>query len=222
MPVPDRPKSLSLLPGLQWLTTDDGSRTLWDERLDETYHSGCGAVAESLIVYLVNSGVHERLKSGQPTNVLEYGFGTGTAFFLTAAAALLHGTPLRYRALELTLLPAELLRSLELGQCKLAESHCHECADVVSTACELLEEFIHWRDEFPNDAARGVCSRSVRELVELELVLGNAMDYQVDPQCKFDAVYFDPFSPSSCPELWTQPVFQTAFDSLANQGILAT
>ncbi len=58
MAVPKRPTTPTSSAGLHWQITDDGSRTLWDERLDETYHSGCGAVAESLVVYLLNSGVH--------------------------------------------------------------------------------------------------------------------------------------------------------------------
>ncbi len=222
MPLPDRPKSISLTPGLQWLTTDDGSRTLWDEQLDETYHSGCGAVAESLTVYLVNSGIHRRLTAGQATQVLEYGFGTGTAFWLTAAVAALNGAPLRYRALELKLLPAELLRSLKLDQCKLTEVNYPDFSPVVSMAQSLLEEFMRWRCTLPAEPLPGMYKWKAVNSIELELVVGNAADYRAESSVQFDAVYFDPFSPATCPELWCPEVFRTAYDSLCKDGTFVT
>ncbi len=105
MGLPERLKIPTSEDGLHWQITDDGSRTLWNAALDETFHSGCGAVAESLVVYLMNSGVHQRLVTGQGSAVLEYGFGTATAFLLTAADACRYGTALQYRALRVHFSP---------------------------------------------------------------------------------------------------------------------
>ncbi len=115
MPSPQRPRLPSADTRYDWIITDDGSRTLEDNQLGETYHSGCGALAESWCVYLINSGVAERLISREPTRVLEYGFGTGTAFFLTAAFAKVAGCPLSYTSLENNLLPSDLLADLPLA-----------------------------------------------------------------------------------------------------------
>lgn len=111
---PDRTRHATSLQNLDWIVTDDGSLTLWDQNLQETYHSGCGAVAESLIVYLSNSGVLSRLQQGLATSVFEMGLGTCTTFLLTAAFAESHGAPLDYWAIDNRVLPAEFIRQLDI------------------------------------------------------------------------------------------------------------
>ena len=113
---PNRPRCTTDIPGLEWLTTDDGSLTLWDSHLQETYHSGCGAIAESLVVYLVHSGVYHRLAGGLPTSVFEMGLGTGTNLLLTAALAEHFAAPLEYWAIENRLLPSSVYNGLQLNQ----------------------------------------------------------------------------------------------------------
>jgi hypothetical protein len=99
---------------LDWIVTDDGSRTLWDQKLQETYHSGCGAAAESLIVYLSNSGVLGRLQQGLATSVFEMGLGTCTTLLLTAAFAASRDTPLDYWAVDNRILPSEIIQHLDI------------------------------------------------------------------------------------------------------------
>lgn len=115
MPIPNRLSLQTDEHDLEILCCDDGSRTLRNVRLNETYHSGCGAVSESLWVYLFNSGVAKRLARQQTTTVVEYGFGTGTSFLLTAAFASLCKTPLRYVGLENRILPKMILEQIDLS-----------------------------------------------------------------------------------------------------------
>jgi len=222
MPVPERSTTPTQSAGLHWQTTDDGSRTLWDEGLNETYHSGCGAVAESLIVYLQNSGIHRRLRLGQESAVLEYGFGTATAFLLTAADALMHRVSLRYRALELSLLPAEVFGELNLSGSLLDPQNASEFGEVLSVAQTLLGRLVEWRTTLPARVAQGAYTCSLEQGLELEVVVGNAVDYTAQSGVEFDAIYFDPFSPASCPELWSGEVFQVAFQSLRRGGTLTS
>ncbi len=100
---------------LEIMITDDGSRTLKDLHLNETYHSGCGALAECLYVYLRNSGVERKLaaRSAEPVRVLELGFGTGMGWLLTAVAAQGLGSQLEYVSLEKSLLPLDILQQLD-------------------------------------------------------------------------------------------------------------
>ena len=70
---------------MQLLKTDDGSYTLIDQGLNESYHSKFGALTESDRVYLHNSGVYRRLVDRTPTAILEIGFGTGFNFVHTAS-----------------------------------------------------------------------------------------------------------------------------------------
>jgi tRNA U34 5-methylaminomethyl-2-thiouridine-forming methyltransferase MnmC len=220
MAIPRRPTTQTSTAGLHWQLTDDGSRTLWDEHLDETYHSGCGAVAESLVVYLSNSGVHKRLSAGQGSAVLEYGFGTATAFLLTAADALIHGVALRYRALEISLLPAEILAELQLKGSTLHPVYRQEFGEVLDVAQSLLAEFVQWRSKLAVTPARGIYNCALRANIDFEIVIGDAVHY--DRSDLFNAIYFDPFSPASCPELWSVPVFRYALSCLHEGGTLTS
>lgn len=57
----------------------------------------------------------------------------------------------------------------------------------------------------------------------LKIMLGDARD-TVKRQKKdyFDVVFFDPFSPKKCPELWTEEFFKDVVSVMRKGGILAT
>ncbi len=236
MAIPNRPKLPTPTAHLQWLVTDDGSRTLWDERLNETYHSGCGAVAECWFVYLHNSGVLERLKLGQPTAVLEYGFGTATAFLVTAAVARLYKTPIFYRSLEWHLQPADIFGGLNLQQANGDHPGMEHFGEALPLALELQDRFVQWRSLLPDFPDANVYNFRPFDDCSLELRIGDAATYgraqaadQVtsrshSPELSdpFHAVYFDPFSPETSPELWSAEVLKTAFDSLLSGGRLTS
>jgi tRNA U34 5-methylaminomethyl-2-thiouridine-forming methyltransferase MnmC len=220
MAIPQRLKSPTGSPGLQWVVTDDGSRTLWHEQLDETYHSGCGAIAESMIVYLQNSRILERLESSQKSSVMEYGFGTGTAFLLTAAVAELHGTPLRYRSLERDLLPPAIFEGLALEHTQPVAEYRLRFQPVLQKAKEIQAALVAFRRSIADQVSPGQTICNLTNHVQLELWIGDACDYHcpIYDADQFDAVYFDAFSPESCPELWTRAVFAEAFKSLRPMG----
>jgi len=92
------------------LVTADGSRTLRSSAHGQTFKSRLGALTESRSVFLEGSGVAARLAGGEPTRLLEIGFGTGLNFLVTAEAARVAGTKLHYVAVEVDLLPAATLR----------------------------------------------------------------------------------------------------------------
>lgn len=226
MTRPNRITSPTCSDGLHWQVTDDGSRTLWNEHLNETYHSGSGAVAESIVVYLKNSGVFDRLVQAKETAVLEYGLGTATAFLLTAATAIVYRAPLSYCALELSLLPASIVGDLQFTTKSLEPNSGGaiseaEFRDVLEMAQQLVPRFAQWRAELPDEVPAGEFKYCVNEHVELLVVVGDAAEYRSSGE-RFDAVYFDPFSPSTCPELWTRNVFQASFDALRVGGVFTS
>jgi len=92
--------------------TADGLAPLFSARYGQTYHSRHGAGLEARHVFLDGSGAAARLDAGQPTHVLEVGFGTGLNFLLTAQHALAAGTPLTYTSLERDVLPATAFEAL--------------------------------------------------------------------------------------------------------------
>ena len=70
---------------LEKILTQDGSYSLYDSNLNETFHSRKGALTESLHVY-INEGLKYFVKEYPKTlslNVFEMGFGTGLNAILT-------------------------------------------------------------------------------------------------------------------------------------------
>ena len=45
---------------------------------------------------------------------------------------------------------------------------------------------------------------------------------EFNSQQKFDVIYFDAFSPSEQPELWTEQMFKKMYDLLNENGVLVT
>ncbi len=229
MATPARPRYPTEIPGLEWLVTDDGSHTLWMATVDESFHSGCGAVGESLVVYLAGSGVLSRLERGLPTRVLEVGLGTATAFLMTAAAAEHYQVSLHYTALENQLLPAAVFERLHADRlAQLASASCHTNSMPGYAGCfdrlaECLQRFL---DRLPLLLAGSAGQQiSLSEWVTLEVVLGDASRFAERAPATspgYDAIYFDPFSPEKAAELWTLEQFQGWFRLLAEQGTLTS
>jgi tRNA U34 5-methylaminomethyl-2-thiouridine-forming methyltransferase MnmC len=225
VPPPERLKTPTPVAGLAWLRTDDGSLTLWNERLNETYHSGCGAVAESLHVYLHNSGVAERLQNGLETSVFEVGFGTGTNFWLTAAWAERFGASLRYEAVDHWLPPAAIFEHMRLdGRVESADEALLTAAQGWLEAWRSGRPGLEWvgvADALPNCDL--TCFEWRRDNISLHLNIACLENWQREwTDEAVDAIYFDAFSPQSSPELWTEAIYSKLFGHLKPGGRLVT
>ena len=58
--------------------------------------------------------------------------------------------------------------------------------------------------------------------IKIKLLLGDARETIHEINEKIDAVFFDPFSPKKCPELWTLEFIKDVFKTMKPGGILAT
>jgi len=183
--------------------TADGFATLYSPRYGQTYHSRHGAGLEARHVFLDGAGVSDRLAAGQPTHVLEVGFGTGLNFLLTARRALAAGTSLTFTSLEHDLLPVETLHALEYRQ----------------HLGPIAEAFLEWWTRLPETGPSG-CHHFSFETVALALLVGDATDTALPDAC--DAVYLDAFSPDVNPELWTPAFCRRLHGALRPGGRLAT
>lgn len=234
---PDRPLFPTALAHLQLMLTDDGSYTLRDSRLDETYHSGCGALAECLHVYLRNSGVEalcERRGAGQPPageaaaplRVLEFGFGTGMACLLTMAAGRAHECSLEYVSLEHALLPTEVLSQLRIGEAVALAIARDELPASFAIASELERDWLAFRASLSAESAEGEFVWEAGRGSRLHLVIGDAAQYAASAHerslAPFDAIYFDAFSPATNPKLWTEQVFANLSNLLKPDGLLVS
>jgi len=229
------------------MLTDDGSYTLRDCQLDETYHSGCGALAECLHVYLRNSGietllerrgVEHRLSSeagaserdddlhAGPVRVLEFGFGTGMACLLTMTAAYVHGCPLEYESLEHALLPVEVLSQLRIGEAVQLAIARGDLPATYAVASRLEQAWLEFRASLPATPRSGEFIWQAGPASRLRLIIGDAVEY-ASAECQracplFDAIYFDAFSPATNPGLWSEPIFSTLSRVLQREGRLVS
>lgn len=231
MPIPERQSIATESPELEWIVTDDGSRTLRNRTLDETYHSGCGARTECWHVYLKNSGVLERLRLREATSILEYGFGTGLAFLLTAAAAESLHCDMTYVSLENNLLTPAILRdTLTEESCRLRDaetlgerSDINDCVvDIASTLTQQISDL-----QPDSDAAYQCYELKLGKHSTLVLWLGDATEFGTSDSVwaaseRYDVIYFDPFSPATNPQLWTPKIYTHAFRMLRSGGCLTS
>ena len=189
--LPERP--LIAIPGSGYAIqiTDDDSRTLIDPERDVAFHSGSGALAETRHVYLKNSGVSERLASGQPTSVLEIGLGTGLGMLLTLDEAVRASASLQYVAVEVDWLPVDVLRPLQM-QMGLSRP-------------SLVESYFAWRLQLGQTPHRGRHDWQVNETTHVCIDHNDARECEFGKDARFDAIYFDPFAPKVNRELWSEP-----------------
>lgn len=58
--------------------------------------------------------------------------------------------------------------------------------------------------------------------IKIKLLLGDARETIKQVKETVDVVFFDPFSPKKCPELWTKEFFTDVYEKMNSGGILAT
>ena len=214
-----RPRTVAADPRYLIETTDDGSLTLVTADSLDAFHSGAGAVSETRHVYLERSSVAQRLAERQPTRVLEVGLGAGLGLLLTVDLARHLATPIRYDAIEIDWPPPRVLEQLELGRTL------HDPS--------LAEHFIRWRRSIPDPRSSGPHRWDVDPRTAAVVHIADVRQWTPPPEAGgfdvsgyrgsgYDAIYFDPFSPASQPELWTEAIFETMRSLLAPDGRLVS
>ena len=162
-----------------------------------TWHSESGALPESKLVFLENSGVAKSLAEGQSVRVFEVGFGTGLNFWLTASKALSLAQPainhceLEFVSVEPNLLDAEVIQKLEHG---------------TIAACQpAFDEFLE--DVFCRTDNVGPITFQ-KQNVRLTILRNEIQTLDLQELGEFDAIYHDPFSHETAPELWSETMMR--------------
>ena len=78
--------------------TEDGSHTIFNEKINEHYHSIFGAINESKEIF-INYGL-TKFANFNKINILEVGMGTGLNVFLTLIENLQMHKSINYTAIE--------------------------------------------------------------------------------------------------------------------------
>ena len=173
-------------------TTADGSHTLFLPEMDEHYHSVNGAVQESNHVY-IDAGFNQCRK--EVVHVLELGFGTGLNTLLTALQAEQRGISVFYTGLEKFPLPQTITEQLNYSEAN-------------KTLYQTLLR-TDWET-----------SVQVNPYFNLHKIQIDFRDF--DFSGRYDVVYYDAFAPDKQPEVWSQELFDTIYNSMNPEGILTT
>lgn len=183
---------------LHIITTKDGSTSLWNEQLDETYHSRHGAITESKHVF-IQYGLLPLLPKHSPLQLLEVGFGTGLNALLTLEMAMkFPHTEIYYTALEPYPISLSLIEQLNYANSDPLKS---SFLSLHNAPWEISERIL------PNFYLLKLKTR-------LEDVILQPDFYHV--------VYFDAFAPSKQPEMWHVSQFEKLFSVLRGGGVLVT
>src|SRR5690349_14257573 len=108
---------------IEIISTGDGSHSLLNTDLDETYHSRHGAVQESEHVFIKHGfDFFCEKSSGDAVRILEVGFGTGLNVWLTAMHSITRGRNVHYTSLETFPLSQEIWQKLNYASDPVAKS----------------------------------------------------------------------------------------------------
>jgi tRNA U34 5-methylaminomethyl-2-thiouridine-forming methyltransferase MnmC len=182
------------------ITSSDGSHSIELIGMQEQYHSIHGAMQESYHIFIQN-GLANFKDRDSKISILEVGMGTGLNVLLTLDFAKKHSLNIYYLAVEAYPLEPEFWQKLNYGML------------VDHSNAENVFEKIHlspWDKPYQLDESFKF--RKHQEFIENMVLAEN----------QYDLVYFDAFNPNLQPELWTEKVFSNIFNSMKDNGVLAT
>ncbi|HTH54620.1 MAG TPA: tRNA (5-methylaminomethyl-2-thiouridine)(34)-methyltransferase MnmD, partial [Cyclobacteriaceae bacterium] len=186
--------------GLKIIETEDGSHSLLNESLNETYHSTHGAIRESLHVF-INNGLHFLLERNKLSHlsILEIGFGTGLNALLAFRESQDQKIKIHFTTVEAFPIAADFIAGLNYpDQLKFSPRHFVE---------------LHHADW--NKTV------SITPTFDIEKREGTVQELNFDDEI-FDLVFFDAFAPNKQPEMWERPLLEKIFRSMKNDAVFVT
>jgi tRNA U34 5-methylaminomethyl-2-thiouridine-forming methyltransferase MnmC len=191
-----------MLDNLQIITTSDGSHSLINTQLNETYHSTHGAVQESIHVFIKNGlEFFQQIKRSTEIKILEVGFGTGLNALLTLQYSLALPIKIQYESLEAFPVDQQTVSQLNYPK------------TINFPEAETYFKQLHkanWDDQNVVTDSFTLFKRHVK-IQDIDLGVE-----------KFDLIYFDAFAPSKQPEMWELPILKKIEQSLKSRGVFVT
>ncbi|MFN6380043.1 MAG: tRNA (5-methylaminomethyl-2-thiouridine)(34)-methyltransferase MnmD [Flavobacteriales bacterium] len=179
------------------ITTADGSHSLYNSTIDETYHSRHGALQESKYVF-IEQGIKQVDKDD--LHLLEVGFGTGLNALLTAIYAREHKVKITYHTLETLPLNMELMQSIAV-------------ATTIGEGNQDLFLSLHeaaWNEEV-----------AIHDFFILKKIKSSLQDFDAELN-RYDLIYYDAFGPRAQPEMWEAALFNKIASFTNENGVFVT
>lgn len=178
------------------IITADNSESFMNEVVGESYHSHTGGVEEALKKYAIPCKIRELAKTGKLT-ILDVCFGMGYNSAMAISVALEENPACEIEVIGLEYDP-----------------------EIISKIQEVnppIAFFAHYKKLSPTDL------EFTEGNVSVKILLGDARETVKQlSENHFDAVFFDPFSPKTAPEMWQEAFFAEMYRVMKNSAILAT
>ncbi len=178
--------------------TDDGSHTLYNENVGENYHSSFGAIQESKHIF-IDAGLNTTIdKNIVDIKILEVGVGTGLNVLLAYLWSTNNNNTTEYHGYEpYTISKREVSLLNYSNQLQIDDETFLLIHKESNKLVNLSNYFSFITNEIPIENAKL-------------------------PTEFYDVVFFDAFSPTAQPELWTPEIFSIIFTSMKKGGVLTT
>ena len=189
------------------ILTADNTETFLNEEIGESYHSQTGAVEEALKKYAIPCKIKELAKTGKIKMLDAFsGLGYNSAIAIDTAmeenpnceieVVCLENDPEIIEKIQEVNPPIKFFSILK----RINKNHNHNHNQNKNNQLEIKEENVSVR----------ILLGDIRETVK-----------QL-PKEYFDAVFYDPFSPKTSPEMWSTELFKEMFRVMKSSAILAT
>lgn len=198
--------------------TQDGSSTYKNLEFNETYHSSIGAYTEALCKHVVACKVDEiakeRLETGsyEPIKLLDVCFGLAYNSGV-AIEKIWEINP--EQKIEIIGLENDSKIIAELDKLEVPESYKYIKETILNSLAEKARNVLVGLDSVNPEALAESASVSLSSSIfqlahavrnlDINILLADARlsISELQDNC-FDAIFFDPFSPKTCPVLWTE------------------
>lgn len=185
---------------IQLITTDDGSSTLLNLALHETYHSKHGAIQESTHVFIKNGLQFFAEQNHTSVSVFEVGFGTGLNAMLSLAFSEQNKINVDYTSLEP--FPIEWEVAMSLNYAAQLNDNNHQCFPRLHQS--------PWGEKVKISEYFSLCKEKIR-----------LQDFNFPPD-QYDVIFFDAFAPSKQPDMWVLPMMKKIVSAVKTGGMVVT
>lgn len=181
---------------LQKVLTKDNTETFLNETVGESYHSFTGAVDEALKKYVIPCKIKELAKKGK-IRILDVCFGLGYNSAMAISAALEENSVCELEVIGLEYDPEIIKKIQEVNP--------------------PIGFYPHYKKLTPETLEFNVGK------IKVKIILGDAREtIKQLSENYFDAIFFDPFSPKTAPEMWQEAFFQEIHRVMNTSAIFAT
>ena len=193
------------------IETEDGSKTIYIEGLDETYHSKHGAVQEANHVFIQHGFQFFENKQYKSLKILEIGLGSGLNAFLTLLEAERNSTEINYVGVEKYPVSFEEFEAL----------------DYFDSIFRLYPEFEERKPEFETYFQNLFQAEWEKEVeisahFKIKKIKKDFFDLTKNDGENFDLVYFDAFGSKVQPELWEENLLSIVASLTKDTSIVST